>query len=180
MEFDLESARDVLARTPAVLDALLRDLNDEWVYQDEGPDTWSPFDVVGHLIHGELTDWVPRARIIQEHGPKATFEPFDRFAQYEASKGKTINQLLDRFTTLRAQNLVALDGLDLTSEKLVMEGRHPEFGAVTMRQLLSTWAVHDLGHIGQIVRAMASGYAAEVGPWAAYLRVLGDRSRGAK
>jgi hypothetical protein len=174
MEFDLKSTRVILARTPVVLDSLLRDLHDDWVKQDEGPDTWSPFDVVGHLIHGELTDWIPRARFILEHGPDGTFEPFDRFAQYEASKGKAMNQLLDQFTELRGQNLIALDGLNLTEDQLELEGGHPAFGVVTMRQLLSTWAVHDLGHIGQIVRAMAGGYATEVGPWAAYLRIIAD------
>jgi hypothetical protein len=175
MNFDLKSTRAILARTPAVLDSLLRDLQDDWVKQDEGPDTWSPFDVVGHLIHGELTDWIPRARFILEHGPDETFVPFDRFAQYEASNGKTMNQLLDRFAGLREQNLLALDGLNLTAEQLKLGSRHPEHGVVTMRQLLSTWTVHDLGHIGQIVRAMAGGYATEVGPWAAYLPILASR-----
>jgi len=178
MEFDLKSTRAVLARTAAVLDSLLRDLQDDWVKQDEGPDTWSPYDVVGHLIQGELRDWIPRARFILDHGRDGTFEPFDRFAQYEASKGKAMNQLLDQFAELRGQNLIALDGLDLTEEQLELEGSHPMFGVVTMRQLLSTWAVHDLGHIGQIVRAMASGYATEVGPWAAYLRIIASNQGG--
>lgn len=175
MNFDLESAKHILARTPGALDSLLRDLPDEWTRQNEGPNTWSPFDVVGHLIHGERTDWIPRARIILEEGPDETFEPFDRFAQFEASKGKTLNQLLDEFAALRKRNLATLDDLQLTDDRLRLRGRHPEFGVVTMRQLLSTWAVHDLGHIGQIVRAMAKGYTSEVGPWAAYLPILGNR-----
>jgi hypothetical protein len=173
MEFELESAKTVLARTPNVLSSLLKDMPDDWTRQNEGPDTFSPFDVVGHLIHGELTDWIPRTRVILEHGPKVTFEPFDRFAQAETSKGKTLNQLLEEFSALRGQNLITLDELCLTKEQLSLEGRHPALGTVTPGQLLSTWVVHDLGHIGQIVRVMAKCYASEVGPWAAYLRVLG-------
>jgi uncharacterized damage-inducible protein DinB len=173
MEFELKSARDILARTPFVLTSLLQDLPDDWARQNEGPETWSPFDVVGHLIHGELTDWIPRTRIILEHGAGTTFEPFDRFAQFESSGGKSLNQLLEEFSTLRKGNLTTLDELDLTTEQMGFEDRHPEFGAVTLKQMLSTWVVHDLGHIGQIVRTMAKQYASEVGPWAAYLRILG-------
>ncbi|UCG50868.1 MAG: DinB family protein [Candidatus Latescibacterota bacterium] len=172
MEFELRSARDILARTPVVLTSLLQDLPDKWARQNEGPGTWSPFDIVGHLIHGELTDWIPRTRIILEHGAGKTFEPFDRFAQFEASKGKSLNQLLEEFTTLRKSSLIALDELDLATEHLELEGRHPDLGVVTLRQTLSTWVVHDLGHIGQIVRTMAKRYASEVGPWVAHLRVL--------
>lgn len=173
MKFDLESAEEILSRTPAVLSSLLQDLPDSWARQNEGPDTFSPFDVVGHLIHGELTDWIPRARHILEHGTSKIFEKFDRFAQYEASKGKTLNQLLEEFASLRRQNLIALEELNLTEEHMTLEGRHPGLGTITLGQLLSTWAVHDLGHIGQIVRAMAKCYKSEVGPWVAYLRVLG-------
>jgi hypothetical protein len=173
MEFELKSARDILARTPIVLTALLENLPDDWARQNEGPDTWSPFDVVGHLIHGELTDWIPRTRIILEHGAGTTFEPFDRFAQFDTSAGKSLNQLLEEFSILRKRNLIALDELGLVAEQLDSECRHPEFGVVTLKQMLSTWVVHDLGHIGQIVRTMAKQYASEVGPWAAYLRVLG-------
>jgi hypothetical protein len=172
MDFELKSARDILARTPLVLTSLLQSLPDSWARRNEGPDTWSPFDVVGHLIHGELTDWIPRTRFILEHGAGKTFEPFDRFAQLETSAGKSLDELLEEFSTLRKRNLIALDELDITPERLDFEGGHPEFGVVTLEQLLSTWVVHDLGHIGQITRTMAKHYTAEVGPWAAYLRVL--------
>jgi hypothetical protein len=174
MDFELESARNILSRTPLVLTSLLQNLPDNWARQSEGPDTWSPFDVVGHLIHGELTDWVPRTRIILEQGTGMAFEPFDRFAQFESSAGKSLNQLLEEFSTLREHNLIALDELEITREHLDFEGSHPEFGTVTLKQMLSTWVVHDLGHIGQIVRTMAKHYTSEVGPWAAYLRVLGS------
>ncbi len=174
MEFELKSARDILARAPYVLTSLLKDLPDDWAKQNEGPETWSPFDVVGHLINGELTDWIPRTRIILEHGAGMTFEPFDRFAQFESSAGRSLNQLLEDFSTLRKDNLTTLDELDLTTEQLGFESRHPEFASVTLKQLLSTWVVHDLGHIGQIVRTMAKQYTSEVGPWSAYLRVLGS------
>lgn len=174
MEFELESAKAVLARTPGVLSSLLQDLPDSWTQLNEGPDTFSPFDVVGHLIHGELADWIPRTRNILERGTSERFEPFDRFAQLENSKGKSLNQLLEEFSSLRRQNLRVLDELQLTKEQLSLEGRHPAFGTVTLGQLLSTWVVHDLGHIGQVVRVMAKGYTSEVGPWAAYLRVLGS------
>ncbi len=173
MDFELTSARDILARTPVVLTSLLKNLPDDWAKKNEGPDTWSSFGVVGHLIHGELTDWIPRTRIILEHGAGKTFEPFDRFAQFDVSSRKSLNQLLEEFSALRKRNLTALDDLDLTTEHLDLEGRHPDFGVVTLKQMLSTWVVHDLGHIGQIVRTMAKLYSSEVGPWAAYLRVLG-------
>jgi len=174
MGFELKSARDILARTPIVLTSLLKDLPDDWARQNEGPETWSPFDVVGHLIHGELTDWIPRTRIILKHEAGTTFEPFDRFAQFESSAGRSLNQLLEELSTVRKDNLTTLDELDLTTEQLGFKSRHPEFAAVTLKQLLSTWVVHDLGHIGQIVRAMAKHYTSEVGPWSAYLRVLGS------
>jgi len=173
MHFDLASAREVLARTPATLACLVRGLPPAWTHENEGPETWSVFDVVGHLIHGELTDWIPRARIILEHGPARTFEPFDRFAQLEANRGRSLGELLDRFAALRRQNLAALDELRLTPERLSLEGRHPAFGAVTLGQLLSAWVVHDLGHVAQVARVMAKQYAGEVGPWTAYLRILG-------
>jgi uncharacterized damage-inducible protein DinB len=175
MQFELASAKPLLARTPPTLATLVRDLPEGWTHANEGPDTWSVFDVVGHLIHGELTDWIPRARVILEHGTARAFEPFDRFAQFEAEKGKTLGQLLDRFTTLRSESLAALDALRLTPEQLRLEGRHPELGTVTLGQLLSTWVVHDLGHIRQVARVMAKQYATEVGPWKAYLSVLQPR-----
>jgi uncharacterized damage-inducible protein DinB len=172
MEFDLESAHAILARTPSTLSSLLRDLPDAWVRQNEGPGTWSAFDVVGHLIHGERTDWMPRARIVLAHGTRRPFESFDRFAQLEASRGKTMNQLLAEFSERRGRSLVELADLRLTPEQLALQGLHPELGVVTLGQLLSTWVAHDLGHLGQIARAMAKGFTDAVGPWRAYLRVL--------
>jgi uncharacterized damage-inducible protein DinB len=172
MDFDLASSRAILARTPATLTTLVRDLPDAWVKENEGPGTWSVFDVVGHLVHGERTDWIPRARIILEHGDARAFEPFDRFAQLATSKDTPLAELLDRFAALRAESLAALDGLELTPAKLALPGRHPELGAVTLAQLLSTWVVHDLNHVGQAVRVMAKRYADAVGPWTAYLGIL--------
>ena len=172
MEFQLDDAKDVLRRTPATLNALLRHLPDEWVVSNEGPDSWSPFDVVGHLIHGEETDWIPRARTILEYGESRAFEPFDRFAMFEKSRGKSLGELLDRFERLRAESLRELEGMNLTPEMLGKRGTHPELGVVTLSQLLSTWVVHDLGHIGQIVRVLAKQYGEAVGVWRAYLPVL--------
>ena len=172
MEFELAQAIEVLSRTPATLSSLLRDLPEPWLVQNEGPETWSPYDVIGHLIHGEETDWIPRAKIILEHGETRAFEPFDRAAMFEESKGKPPAQLLDTFTQLRAENLRELQAMNLTAELLDKRGRHPELGVVTLRQLLSTWVVHDLGHIRQAVRVMAKQYGKAVGPWRAYLSIL--------
>ena len=172
MEFQIEHAVGILSRTPSTLNALLRDLPEPWLVQNEGPDTWSPYDVIGHLIHGEETDWIPRAKMILEHGETRAFEPFDRVAMFEESKGKTIAQLLDTFTQLRAENLRELQAINLTRDLLDKRGRHPELGVVTLRQLLSTWVVHDLGHIRQVVRVMSKQYAEAVGPWRAYLSIL--------
>jgi uncharacterized damage-inducible protein DinB len=172
MQFDLGSARAVLRRTPQTLATLLRDLPEGWVRQDEGSGTWSVFDVVGHLIHGERTDWIPRARVILRHGTSQAFEPFDRFAQLAASRGRSLNELLAEFATLRDRNLAELDGFRLGPEQLALEGRHPELGVVTLGQLLSTWVAHDLDHLAQVARVMAKCYTNEVGPWKAYLRVL--------
>lgn len=172
MEFKLEQAIEVLERTPATLNSLLRDLSEQWLVQNEGPDTWSPYDVMGHLIHGEETDWIPRAKIILEHGESRAFDAFDRVAMFEESKGKSIIELLDTFTQLRAENLRQLQSLNLTSDLLDKRGRHPELGVVTLRQLLSTWVVHDLGHLRQVVRVMSKQYGEAVGPWKAYLSVL--------
>ena len=176
MEFQLDHAKEVLRRTPATLNSLLRGLPEGWVLSNEGGDTWSPFDVVGHLIHGEEADWIPRARIILEHGEGRAFEPFDRFAMFEASKGKSLGELLDRFERLRGESLRELEGMNLTPELLEKRGRHPELGVVTLGQLLSTWVVHDLGHVAQVVRVMAKQYGEAVGPWRAYLSVLGRPS----
>ncbi len=171
-EFKLDQAVDVLRRTPATLNALLRGLPDAWAASNEGPETWSPFDVVGHMVHAEEADWIPRARIILEHGEARAFEPFDRFAMFEVSKGKTLDELLETFERLRSESLRQLDEMNLTPELLVKRGTHPEFGAVTLGQLLSTWVVHDLGHVGQVARVMAKRYGEAVGPWRAYLPVL--------
>jgi hypothetical protein len=172
MDFELQRVIEVLERTPGVLRALLEGLSEPWLRGNEGPDTFSPFDVVGHLIHGEETDWIPRARIILEHGESRPFTPFDRFAFYEKSRGKSLTELLSTFETLRAQNLETLRRLELTPETLDRKGTHPELGPVTLRQLLATWCTHDLGHLGQIARAMARQQRHEVGPWAAFLRIL--------
>lgn len=174
MEFQLLHAREILGRTPATLNSLLRGLPDEWLLSNEGHQSWSPFDVVGHLIHGEETDWIPRARMILEYGETRSFEPFDRFAMFEKSRGKSMNELLDRFERLRAESLRQLEEMHLGPETLAKRGRHPELGEVTLSQLLSTWVVHDLGHIGQIVRVMARQYGDAVGVWRAYLSILGE------
>ncbi len=172
MEFQLEYATQILKRTPPTLNSLLRHLSDEWVLHNEGPESWSPYDVLGHLIHGEETDWIPRAKIILENGEARSFEPFDRFAMFEKSRGKSVAELLDTFDRLRELNLRELEAMHLTAAELEKRGRHPELGVVTLRQLLATWVVHDLGHIGQVVRVMAKQYGDEVGPWRGYLPVL--------
>lgn len=172
MEFKLEQAIEILKRTPATLNSLLHDLPEPWLSQNEGPETWSPYDVIGHLIHGEETDWIPRAKIILEYGDTRPFEPFDRFAMFEQSKGKSIAELLDTFARLRENNLRELQMLNLTPTLLEKRGRHPELGMVTMKQLFATWVVHDLGHVRQVVRVMAKQYRDEVGSWKAYLSIL--------
>jgi len=172
MEFDLGNGMAVLTRTPATLRALLADLPSPWTSANEGPDTWSPQDVLGHLIHGEDTDWIPRAKIILTNGEAQAFEPFDRFAQARRFAGWSLERLLDRFDELRAAGVATLRGWHLTREQLTLRGRHPELGQVTLSQLLASWVVHDLGHIAQISRVMAKQYATAVGPWKAYLPVL--------
>ncbi len=172
MNFVLNTGVAVLERTPAALRALLADLPSEWTGATEGPETWSPYDIVGHLIHGERTDWIPRARIILAQGATRRFEPYDRFAQFRESAGKSFGDLLDEFAELRAQNLVTLGSWRLTDAQMALEGEHPAFGAVTMRQLLATWVAHDLGHVAQTARVMAKQYRDAVGPWRAYLPVM--------
>ena len=172
--FQLDNAKEVLRRTPGTLNALLKDLPDEWVLQNEGPETWSPYDVIGHLIEGEETDWIPRARIILEHGEARPFDPFDRFAMFEKSKGKSLPELLARFEELRSESLRQLDQLNLTPELLEKRGMHPRLGVVTLSQLLSAWVVHDLGHISQIVRVMAKQYGTAIGPWTAFLSIVNE------
>jgi uncharacterized damage-inducible protein DinB len=172
MKFDLEEGIAVLERTPQVLRLLLSALPEVWTASNEGEATWSPYDVVGHLIHGERTDWIPRARIILAQGPSRRFEPFDRFAQFEESRGKSLDALLDELAALRSANLDTLRGLPLDDDTLALEGEHPTFGAVTLSQLLATWVAHDLNHIGQIARVMARQYGEAVGPWKEFLPIL--------
>jgi hypothetical protein len=172
MEHTLQDTISLLSRTPTALDAFLRDLPETWIFQNEGNGTWNAFEVVGHLIHGELTDWMPRAKIILDFGDSRAFEPFDRWAQARASQGKSLGQLLDEFARLRAENLDELRTMKLGPEQLERRGRHPELGVVTLSQLLATWVVHDLTHLHQISRTMAQQYREAVGPWSAYLGVL--------
>ena len=172
MEFQLDHAKEILRRTPATLNSLLRHLPEEWALANEGPESWSPFDVVGHLIHGEEADWIPRAKIIMEYGEERTFEPFDRFAMFEKSRGQSLGDLLDRFEWLRGESLKELEGMNLRPEMLGKRGMHPELGVVTLSHLLSTWVVHDLSHIGQVVKVMAKQYDEAVGAWQVYLSVL--------
>jgi hypothetical protein len=172
MEFRLTDALEVLERTPQVFRALLDSLSDVWITPNEGPETFSAFDNLGHMIHGERTDWIPRARIILAQGADLRFEPFDRFAQYRESQGKTLATLLGEFEQLRAGNLATLRGWNLTERQLDLEGEHPALGTVTLRKLLAAWVVHDLGHIAQTTRVMAKQYREAVGPWRAYLPVL--------
>jgi len=173
MDFDLATAVPVLSRTPEVLNLLLRDLPAGWIHSTEGPSTWSPFDVVGHLIHGERMDWLSRVEHLLEHGERAPFVPFDRFAQAEASAGKSMPQLLDTFRELRAANLYRLAELQLEPADLARTGLHPELGRVTLGQLLATWVAHDLDHLVQVARVMGRQYTDAVGPWREYLRILG-------
>jgi hypothetical protein len=171
-EFSVGDAVAVLTRTPASINALLRGLPNIWAHHNEGTDTWSAFDIVGHLIVGERTDWMPRVRIILKDGEARPFDPFDRFAQAKESQGKSLEQLLDDFARLRKENLGALQALNLRQEDLTRRGRHPALGVVTLSELLATWAVHDLTHLHQLSRVMAYRYRDVVGPWSAYLGVL--------
>jgi hypothetical protein len=172
MEHNLQDTISLLARTPEVLNSLLRDLPEVWTRKNEGEETWSAFDVVGHLIHGERTDWMPRAKMILQFGEAKTFEPFDRWAQARSSQGKLLSQLLDEFARLRSENLDELRALNLSTYDLGRRGRHPALGVVTLSELLATWAAHDLTHLHQISRIMAHQYRDAVGPWNAYLGVM--------
>ncbi len=172
MDFSLAHTIEILSSTPDALRALLRDLSEPWVRNNYGEQTFSPFDVVGHLIHGEREDWIERARITLEHGESRPFEPFDRYAMYEASKDKSIHDLLDTFQTLRSENLAQLKAMRLNSPMLDLRATHPAFGSVTLRQLLATWAVHDLHHIAQICKSLSYQYRNEVGPWQSYLGII--------
>jgi len=173
---NLDEVVAVLQRTPATLSALLSGLPDVWISAIEGEGTWSPYDVIGHLIHGERTDWIPRARHILA-GETRPFEQFDRTAQFKDSQGKSLSELLETFSTLRRENVATLLEMNLRAEDWDREGLHPELGEVTLGQLLATWAVHDLDHIGQVARTMAKVYSDAVGPWSAYLSILHDRTK---
>jgi hypothetical protein len=172
MKYTFEVSCQILERTPSVLRELLSGLDDGWIMNNEGPETFSPYDVVGHLIHGEKTDWATRAKIILEFGLSRPFTPWDRFAQYEESKGKTLDQLLRQFKKVRMENVSWLKSLNLTEADLEKKGMHPSLGEVTLRNLLATWVVHDLTHIAQITRVMAKQYKEEMGPWPEFFRIL--------
>lgn len=172
MEFNLHHTIELLSRTPAALNALLRDLPDEWTLHNEGENTWSAFEVVAHLIYGERTDWIPRARIILQFGETRVFDPFDRNGHLAASQGKSLAQLLDEFARVRSESLDQLRAMNLQPADLTRRGRHPAFGPVTLSQHLASWTVHDLTHLHQISRIMAHQYREAVGPWRAYLGVL--------
>jgi hypothetical protein len=171
-QFNLPDAIAVLTYTPATLNALLRDLPATWVRCTEGENTWSAFDIVGHLINGERTDWMPRVRMILEHGEAKPFDPFDRFAQFKESQNKSLAQLLDDFAHLRTESIAALQTLNLQPKDLTRRGKHPALGGVTLSELLATWVAHDLTHLHQLTRVMAYQYREAVGPWSAYLGVL--------
>lgn len=172
MNYNIDQALEILEQTPNTLKQFLSNLSEEWIFCNEGEETWSAFDVVGHLIHCENTDWIPRLNIILSAKDDKTFEPFDRFAQFEDSKGKSMLDLLNEFEHLRIKNLDYLRSLNLTEKELSLIGNHPSLGEVTVKQLLATWATHDLGHIAQISRVMAKQYKDEVGPWVEYLSIL--------
>ena len=172
MEHTLQNTISLLAHTPAALDAFLRDLPETWTLRNEGEDTWSAFDVIGHLIHGERTDWMPKTRMVLQFGETKTFEPFDRWGHVRECQGKSLGQLLDEFARLRSKNLDELRALNLRQEDLELRGRHPALGIITLSELLATWAAHDLTHLHQISRVMAHQYREAVGPWNGSLGVL--------
>lgn len=172
MKYDLQQSIEILNKTPGILRQLLQGLQPAWLLSNEGPDSFSPFDVMGHLLHGEKTDWPVRIKIILEHGNKQAFDMFDRFAMYEESNGKTIYQLLDEFEALRKQNVEWLQSLSLTSTDMHKTGLHQVLGEVTLENLLATWVVHDLTHIAQICRVMAKQYKEAIGPWTEFFRIL--------
>lgn len=172
--FDLVKSMELLQRTPFAYKALFYGTKSGWEHVDEGDGTWSAFDIVGHLIHGEKTDWIPRAELILSQEEDKTFEPFDRFAQEEHSKGKTMDKLLDEFVVLRNANLDMLMSWELTQSDLALKGIHPELGEVTLKSLISTWTIHDSVHLNQLTRALIRYYKEDVGPWKAYTRLLMD------
>jgi hypothetical protein len=172
MKFNVEQAIEILSNTPATVKSLLSNLSDEWTESAANSEDWSPFDVIGHYIHAEETDWIPRAAIILKQGANRTFEPFDRFAQFEKSKGKSLSELLETFAELRKESLATLRSWNLTDEHLRLKGMHPELGEVNLEQLLATWVVHDLTHVRQIVTGLAKKYSKNVGVWREYLSIL--------
>lgn len=172
MKFSLENSYKILERTPLVLKSLLSNLSDDWVLNNEGAETFSPYDVIGHLIHGEKTDWATRTKLILEFGVSKPFVPWNRFAQFEESKWKELGQLLDEFEVIRTTNIVWLKSLNLLEADLDKKGMHPELGEITVRNLLATWVVHDLTHIAQVTRVMAKQYKEEMGPWPQFFRIL--------
>lgn len=172
MKFNLPDTYNLLERTPGYLENLLIGLPESWTHQNEGGDSWSAFDIIGHFIHGEKTDWIPRARIILSDLPDKTFVPFDRFAQFENSKGKSLEELLAEFRALRMENIAILKSFDLTPALLERTGIHPDFGTVTLSQLLSTWVIHDLSHTNQITRVLAKIYRSEAGPWVQFINLI--------
>lgn len=172
MKFHLHNAYEILGKTPALLKVNLENLSQEWLYSNEGEGTWSPYNIVGHLIVGEKTDWITRTKVILSNSENKTFIPFDRFAQEKEDQTRPIADLLDEFQQLRNQNIATLKSLNLQKNHFTLEGIHPELGTVTLKQLLATWVVHDLGHIAQISRVMAKQYQEEVGPWTNYLNIL--------
>ena len=172
MEHDLKNTLALLERFPATLNALLRDLPEAWTKPTEGDNTFSAYDVVGHLIHGEKTDWIARTKRLLEHGESVPFDKFDRLAQFKDSKGKTLPQLLDEFARLRAENIAVLRAMNLNPADMSKRGKHQVLGSVTLSQLLATWAAHDLSHLHQLSRVMAYQYKQAVGPWTKFLGVM--------
>lgn len=177
MDFDLQNSLEILSRTPGSLRSMLSGISSAWLRGTEGPDSWSSYDIVGHLIHGEKTDWIPRAKMILEHGDTRAFEPFDRFFMKRLPQDVPLEEMLREFESLRKQNLDELQRLITSNDQLEKKGKHPELGDVTMKQLLATWVVHDLGHLSQINRVLAKQYTDAVGPWRGYLPVLDTRLR---
>lgn len=172
MDFRIDQAIELLSRTPAALRALLAGVSDAWTRSDEGPETWSPIVTVGHLTFAEEVNWIPRARMILEHGESRVFEEFDRFAQFERFQGLSLEQLLDAFAARRRESLAALAEMNLTPERLARRGTHPDFGSVTLSQLLATWTVHDMNHVGQIVQTLAKQYREAIGPWRRFVPIV--------
>ena len=172
MHYRIDHALEILRRTPRILRAQLKGLDETWVRSNYGPDTFSPFDVVGHFVHGEKVDWICRTKIILEHGESRPFDDFDRYAMHEDSRGKSIDDLLDEFESRRNDNLAELESMNITEEQFTLTGTHPDFGRVQLGHLLATWVVHDLHHLAQICKAMSYQYRDEIGPWREYIGIV--------